>query len=322
MKTTTSPVVAALGLAAVLTAPTGQAADPVSHERILTSGLLVAHGGARVTTLDPDGSARAPVKLPDDLEDFNKSTWSHDGTRVLHSNVLVFDDSGELVAFRPAITTPDGSGYRLLRMRRRGMDMYCSAWSPDDRRIPCSTERGVFSFRVSDGRGGLRLTRNPFGGQDLAVGYSPDGTQVAWLRERPDPTPDEGSDLEREALFVADADGTHARRLTPWGLLQAHELAAASWSPDGTRFVSTTRRGRLVEVDAATGTVSTVPLALRAHDFAVMPDYSPDGTRVVFAMFRNAPADLFVANLDGSGLQQITHTDDRSELSPDWATIP
>jgi Tol biopolymer transport system component len=323
MKTTTTcAVVAALGLAAVLTAPTVQAADPVSHERILTSGLLVAHGGAKVTTLDPDGTARAPVKLPDDLEDFNKSTWSHDGTRVLHSNVLVFDDSGELVAFRPAITAPDGSGYRLLRMRTQPMDLYCSAWSLDDTRILCGTRRGVFSFRVRDGRGGRRVTTNPYGGQDLAVGYSPDGTTLAWLRERPDPTPDQGTDLEREALYVADADGAHARRVTAWGLLQAHEVAGATWSPDGTTVISANRHGRLVEIEVATGTVTPVPLDLRRSDYAVMPDYSPDGQQVVFSMFRKAPADLFVANLDGSGLQQITHTADRSELSPDWATVP
>ncbi len=46
-----------------------------------------------------------------------RRTWSHDGTQLLHSNVLVFDDAGELVAFRPAISAPDGSDYRLLRLR-------------------------------------------------------------------------------------------------------------------------------------------------------------------------------------------------------------
>ena len=49
-----------------------------------------------------------------------------------------------------------------------------------------------------------------------------------------------------------------------------------------------------------------------------MPDYSPDGLRIVFAMFRDRPSDLFVVNVDGSGLRRITHTADRSELSPDW----
>ena len=287
-------------------------------ERIVTSALL-ERGGARVTTLSPDGSGVADVDVPDTLEDFNKSTWSHDGTRLLHSNVLVFDGSGELVAFRPAITAADGSDYRLLRMRTRPMDMFCSAWSLDDSRILCTNKGGIVSFRVSDARGARRLTSNPYGGQDLAVGYSPDGGRLAWLRERSDPSPDNGVDDEREALFVADADGSHARRVTRWGLLHAHELAGANWSPDGTTIVSATREGRLVEIDVATGAVSPIELALGSEDFAILPDYSPDGQDVVFSMFRHAPTDLFVANVDGSGLRRITRTPDRSELSPDWS---
>ena len=195
-------------------------------ERIVTSALL-QNGGARVTTISPEGTGVERVDVPADLEDFNKSTWSHDGTRLLHSNVFVFDDDGEILAFRPAISAPDGSGYRLLRMRNRSADMYCSAWSPDDSRILCKHDGGIISFRTSDGRGARRLTTNPYGGQDLPIGYSPDGAQLAWVREGPGST----DDLERAAIFVADADGTHARRLNRWGLLNAHELAGANWSP-------------------------------------------------------------------------------------------
>jgi Tol biopolymer transport system component len=295
----------------------GAVTERASTERIVTSALL-QNGGARVTTMSPTGTGVAGVDLPVDLEDFNKSTWSHDGTQLLHSNTLVFDDNGELVAFRPAVSAPDGSAYRLLRMANRPGDMYCSAWSIDDSRILCHNNGDIFSFRVSDGRGARGLTHNPYGGQDLAVGYSPDGNQLAWLRERPDPDEDDGVDNEREALFVGDPDGTHARRVTRWGLLHAHELAGANWSPDGTSIVSATRKGRLVEVDVATGAVAPIGLDLRKDDFAVLPDYSPDGQRVVFSMFRNAPTELFVANVDGSGLRRITHTGTRSELSPDW----
>jgi Tol biopolymer transport system component len=290
-------------------------------DRIVYSKQL-PHGGATVATLRPDGSGSSDLPVQAPLEDFNKSTWSHDATRLLFSNVLVFDKAGELVAFRPAVSAADGSDYRLLRMRWRPGDFYCSAWSLDDTRILCSLRGGVVSVRVSDGRGARSLTDNPYGGNDLAVGYSPDGTRLAWLRERPDPRPDDDVDGEREALFVGDADGSHPRRLTPWRLLQAHEFAAANWSPDGTRIVSTTRQGRIVEIDAATGDVHAVPLALGKRDFAVMPDYSPDGQRVVFAMFRGAPSDLFVANLDGTGLTRITRTSSKSELSPDWSRLP
>ncbi len=296
--------------AAAVDVPSASAADT---ERIVTSALL-AGGGARVSTMSPAGTDVARVDVPGDLEDFNKSTWSHDGTRLLHSNAFVFDDDGEIVAFRPAISAPDGSGYRLLRMRNRPSDMYCSAWSPDDSRILCKNAGGIISFRSSDGGGARRLTTNPYGGQDLPIGYSPNGSRLAWVREGPGST----DEVERAAIFVADADGTHARRLNRWGLFNAHEFAAANWSPDGTGFVAATRNGRLVTVDAVAGGATPLPVDLGSNAFAVMPDYSPDGLRIVFAMFRDRPSDLFVVNVDGSGLRRITHTADRSELSPDW----
>ena len=306
----------AIAAAVVLTTAVGggaPAASAADTERIVTSALL-AGGGAHVSTMSPAGTDVAPVDVPADLEDFNKSTWSHDGTRLLHSNAFVFDDDGEIVAFRPAISAPDGSGYHLLRMRNRSADMYCSAWSPDDSRILCKHDGGIISFRASDGGGARRLTTNPYGGQDLPIGYSPDGTRLAWVREGPGST----DEAERAAIFVADADGTHARRLNRWGLLNAHEFAAANWSPDGSRFVAATRNGRLVTVDAVAGGATPLPVDLGSNAFAVMPDYSPDGLRIVFAMFRDRPSDLFVVGIDGSGLSRITHTANRSELSPDW----
>ena len=283
--------------------------------RIVTSALL-AGGGAAVTTMAPDGSSVAKVDVPADLEDFNRSIWSHDGTHLLHSNVLVFDDSGELVAFRPAISAPDGSGYRVLRLPQRPMDFFCSAWSPDDSRILCTDVKGgIVSIRATDGGGARHLTTNPYGGKDLAVGYSPDGGRLAWVREGPGST----DELERAAIFVADVDGSNVRRLTRWGLLNAHEIAGANWSPDGSAFVAATRKGGLVTVDAVAGGATPVPVDLGSHDFAVLPDYSPDGQRLVFAMFRDRPSDLFVVDLDGTGLRRITRTPDRSELAPDWA---
>lgn len=307
-------LLAAAAVTIVVTAgpPPGAAGSP-GGERIVTSALLNG-GGARVTTMSPGGTDVARVDVPADLEDFNKSTWSHDGTHLLHANVFVYDDDGEVVAFRPAISAPDGSGYRLLRMRNRPGDMFCSAWSPDDSRILCTNKGGIFSFRASDGKGARRLTTNPYGGKDTAVGYSPDGTRLAWLREGPGST----GDLERAAIFVADADGTHARRLNRWALLNAHEFAAANWSPDGSRFVAATRSGGLVTVDAVAGGATPVPVDLGSNSFAAMPDYSPDGRRIVFALFRDRPSDLYVVGVDGSGLRRLTRTPDRSELSPDW----
>ena len=55
-------------------------------------------------------------------------------------------------------------------------------------------------------------------------------------------------------------------------------------------------------VDAVAGGATPLPVDLGSNAFAVMPDYSPDGLRIVFAMFRDRPSDLWVVGIDGSGL--------------------
>jgi Tol biopolymer transport system component len=308
---------------AVITGAQSGAAGAAGRERIVFSSPLPG-GGASVSVVSPDGSGLVGVDLAVDLEDINRTVWSHDGTRLLHSNTLVFDGNGEVVAFRPSISASDGTGLYVLTLPDFGVDMYCSAWSPDDSRILCAADGGVMSMRASDGGGIVQLTNNPYAGKDLAVGYSPDGTQLAFLRSKPGPENGKPGDdqAEREALFVAEADGTNARRLTDWGLLLAHDLAEANWSPDGLSFISVDRHGRLVKIAADGSNVSTIDLDLDGTYFAVTPDYSPDGTQIVAAVFRNAPADLYVANRDGSHAHAITDTSDATEWLPDWAVTP
>ena len=201
-------------------------------ERIVTSALL-AGGGAAVDHDGPDGSGVARRRGPGGPRRTSTRPPGRTTARgCCTATSLVFDDSGELVAFRPAISAADGSDYRLLRMRWRPMDFYCSAWSPDDSRILCSNHDGsIISIRASDGRGARQLTENPYGGQDLAVGYSPDGSRLAWLRERPGATDEARA---RRPSSSPTPTGRNARRVTRWGLLLDPELAGANWSPDGT----------------------------------------------------------------------------------------
>jgi hypothetical protein len=315
----------AAALAAGLAVSTGaqsQANGAGNDERIVFSSPLPG-GGASVSIVSPDGSGLVSLELAVDLEDINRTVWSHDAVHLLHSNTLVFDANGEVFGFRPAISSPDGAALHVLTLPNLPGDMYCSAWSPDDQRILCNTgdDGGLISLRASDGGGIVKLTSNPYGGQDLAVGYSPDSSQLAFLRSRPGPdNGNRGDDqAQREALFVARADGTHERQLTDWGLLLSHELAGANWSPDGTSFISVDRHGRLLEIAADGSSVRKIDLDLDGRYFAATPDYSPDGSQIVVAVFRSAPADLYVANRNGSHARAITHTSDATEWIPDWA---
>jgi Ca2+-binding RTX toxin-like protein len=49
------------------------------------------------------------------------------------------------------------------------------------------------------------------------------------------------------------------------------------------------------------------------------PTYSPDGTQIVFARYRNGQSDIMVMNADGSNVVDLTKTTDVSEFLPDWS---
>ncbi|MBC8100162.1 MAG: PD40 domain-containing protein, partial [Armatimonadetes bacterium] len=49
------------------------------------------------------------------------------------------------------------------------------------------------------------------------------------------------------------------------------------------------------------------------------PDWSPDGTQLVFTSNLNGSTDIFIAQSEGSGYQQITNDYDR-DSNPIWAS--
>ena len=88
--------------------------------------------------------------------------------------------------------------------------------------------------------------------------------------------------------------------------------AGAAAGLNGDLFLHTTATGALVR--QLTNFVAT-------GGFAISPEVSPDGTKVIFAARPGAagPLDLYTVKLDGTALTQITSTAAVSEGSPTWA---
>jgi hypothetical protein len=92
--------------------------------------------------------------------------------------------------------------------------------------------------------------------------------------------------------------------------------------PDGREIISETTQGRLFVVHPD-GTGLT-PIRLQTGTtqyFAFEPDWSPDGTRIVFCMHINGQEDIYTANADGSNLVQVTNTP-AFENGPDGRRSP
>jgi WD40-like Beta Propeller Repeat len=163
-------------------------------------------------------------------------------------------------------------------------------------RILLSCDEGVFVANA-DGTGLAELTTRP--GPEFDAAWSPDGTRVVYRDSR------RGIN-QNDEIFVVNADGTGARNVSrdpgnDWG---------PDWSPDGSTIVFNSDReggpmgGYLVDPDGSN------VRRIVTDAYVEYPAWSPDGTRIAFMGQDRLTQDydLYVVNVDGTGLVRLTET--------------
>jgi dipeptidyl aminopeptidase/acylaminoacyl peptidase len=179
---------------------------------------------------------------------------------------------------------------------------------------------GPVAFAFS---GGSIVTENVDGSNrktvvPLTTGVSVAATEPAWSAD--------GTKLAYSSkqgntggIYIVNADGSNVVRVT-----QDVNDGEPTWSPDGKKLafihVSNGRR-RLVTTNVdGSGLFVVTPTLERTLDD---PEWSPDGTRLTFSDF----ADVYVVNVDGSGLLDLTADSghpsraDNPTWSPDGSRI-
>ncbi|MDE0088500.1 MAG: hypothetical protein OXU23_22445 [Candidatus Poribacteria bacterium] len=130
-----------------------------------------------------------------------------------------------------------------------------------------------------DGTGRRRLTKNTES-KDSYPRWSPDGKKIAFTRLMNKRTQ---ASFE---LFVMNADGTDLQRLTDNKVGDSY----TSWSPDGKRIAFDSERSGDSEVhvmELATRAVTQLTgiEGAESERGSVVPDWSPDGTQIVYEKF-------------------------------------
>jgi len=225
----------------------------------------------------------------------------------------------------------DGSGLTQVTHLRRdnpGPGAYEPSWSPDGSRIafntatrftaPLFTRVNVFTI-APDGSDLMELplaVRN-FNGDPA---YSPDGQQISFDQDvgRAQPTV--------HGIFIADADGSDARRLTTSFATKEGFDTESQWSPDGTTIaftrVKNERKAAIFTIHTdGTGLTQLTPYKLDAAS----PDWSPNGSTIAFNSYWDSPggkaARIMTMRPDGSDMTAITSNRHGTVFSfrPSWS---
>jgi Tol biopolymer transport system component len=158
------------------------------------------------------------------------------------------------------------------------------------------------------GASAARLARTAAWAPLLAACLSPEPRDILFQAQQPG---------ETEDIYALRLRDGAIRRLVRADTFSSRSLAA--WSPDGRAIAFTREFGdtaQLYVLDSLSGTPRRIVGGTLG--FIAFPDWSPDGTRILFSAGTHERYGVYLIGADGSGLRPVLR-DTVTYRSPSWS---
>jgi Tol biopolymer transport system component len=178
------------------------------------------------------------------------------------------------------------------------------AWSPDGSQIVFASERagGPAIYVMNSDGSSLRALTDP-AAASLTPAWSPDGKQIAFASIQP--AGQEGN--TGFEIWVVNVDGSGLRRVA--GSPSA-QLLSPAWGPKSDRLVYAQRAGAAgsLLIQQLGDESAPKPLAVAAEGAPGAPAWSPNGSRIAYALERQGRVELWQSKPDGGAPHLLGQT--------------